>query len=91
MAYARLRAIETRRSIARSANTGISAFINQRGDVTQELGYWEPGGLYQILNANSKLTLYTVFGDYIARISSFVTAVLLLYTIARVLIRRKRP
>lgn len=29
--YARLRAIETRRSIARSANTGISGFINARG------------------------------------------------------------
>ncbi len=29
--YARLRAIETRRSIARSASTGISAFINHAG------------------------------------------------------------
>ena len=37
------------------------------------------------------MTLYTVFGDYIARISSFVTAILLLYTIARVLTRRRRP
>jgi apolipoprotein N-acyltransferase len=31
--FARLRAIETRRSVARSANTGASGFINQRGDV----------------------------------------------------------
>ncbi len=33
--YAKLRAIETRRWVCRSANTGISAFINQRGDIVQ--------------------------------------------------------
>src|SRR5207247_2436074 len=31
--YARLAAIEFRRDIARSANTGISCFINQKGDI----------------------------------------------------------
>ncbi len=36
--YASLRAIETRRSIVRSANTGISALINQRGEVISQLG-----------------------------------------------------
>ena len=40
--YSKLRAIETRRSIARSANTGISCFINQRGDVFQKTEYWKP-------------------------------------------------
>ena len=40
MSFARLRAIETRRSIARAANTGISCFINQRGDVSQATGWW---------------------------------------------------
>ncbi len=89
--FSRMRAIENRRSIARSANTGISAFINQRGDVMQELGYWIPGALSQTLNANTKLTFYTRYGDYIARISSFITAILLLFTIASILIKRKKP
>jgi apolipoprotein N-acyltransferase len=38
--YAKLRAIETRRWVCRSANTGISAFINQRGDVVQHTKWW---------------------------------------------------
>src|SRR5690606_29196971 len=47
LAYAKLRAIETRRWVARSANTGISAFINQRGDVVQRTAWWVPTALKQ--------------------------------------------
>ncbi len=52
--FAPLRAIEHRRSIARSANTGISAFINQRGDVFQRTKYWEPDVIKQDLNLNQQ-------------------------------------
>ncbi|MFC3197001.1 apolipoprotein N-acyltransferase [Parapedobacter deserti] len=66
LAYAKLRAIETRRWVARSANTGISAFINQRGDVVQRTGWWEPAALIQDINLNEEITPYVKTGDYFA-------------------------
>ncbi|SFC49074.1 apolipoprotein N-acyltransferase [Parapedobacter composti] len=66
LAYAKLRAIETRRWVARSANTGISAFINQRGDVVQKTTWWTPAAIKQDINLNEEMTLYVQGGDYLA-------------------------
>ena len=60
-------AIETRCSVARSANTGISGFVNQRGDILQPTPYWETAVIRQEINANDKITFYVRYGDYIAR------------------------
>lgn len=79
--FARLRAIETRRSIARSANTGISAFINQRGDAIQTLGWDVRGVITQTLNLNSATTTYVKYGDMVGRLCSYVLALSLLYYI----------
>ena len=87
--FASLRAIETRRSIARSANTGTSCFVNQRGDMFQETEYDEPIAIKQSLITNSELTFYTRYGDFIARISAFIGAFLLLYTFAGRLMRKR--
>ena len=76
--FAMLRAIETRRSIARSANTGISAFIDQRGDVFQATPYWEQAVIRQKLTTNERITFYVKYGDYITRISAFIMAIFLL-------------
>lgn len=76
--FAILRAIETRRSIARSANTGISAFIDQRGDVFQTTPYWEQAVIRQKLSTNEHITFYVKYGDYISRISAFIMAIFLL-------------
>ena len=74
--FSRLRAIETRRSIARSANTGISAFINQRGDASHVTEYWVPGAFKGNINANDMMTFYVCHGDYLARIAVWFTVVL---------------
>ena len=83
LSFARLRAIETRRSVARSANTGISAFINQRGDLIQTTGWWEEAAIKSTLKRNEKMTFYVKYGDYIARISVFVSVLLILFLFVR--------
>jgi apolipoprotein N-acyltransferase len=88
--FAALRAIETRRSIARSANTGISAFIDQRGDAHQVTEYWKPAAIKGIINANSKLTFYVRNGDYLARIASVCGGILLLLALFNRIFRNKR-
>jgi apolipoprotein N-acyltransferase len=79
--YARLRAIETRRDIARCANTGISCFINQRGDVSQPTPYWEEDVISQTIKANDKITFYVKYGDIIGRVSLFLAGILILVAI----------
>ena len=86
--FARLRAIETRRSIARSANTGISAFIDQRGDTHQDTPYWEPAVIRGSINANREITFYVQHGDYLARLLLYLAG-LLFFTAIAVSIRKK--
>jgi apolipoprotein N-acyltransferase len=79
--YATLRAVETRRSIARSANTGISCFVNQRGDIIQPTKWWVPAAIKSQINANSAITFYTRYGDYIGRMALIGTILLILFTL----------
>ena len=87
-AFCRLRAIEHRRDVVRSANTGISGFINSRGDVLQTLGWEKQGVISATLRLNNKQTFYTRYGDYIGRLSLYVALLCLLYTVAVVAKKR---
>ncbi len=88
--FAKLRAIETRRSIARSANTGISAFVNQKGDIQQATAYWEEDVIKQAVYTNENLTFYVRFGDYLARISIFISAIFLLNAVVRKYLKKRK-
>ncbi len=83
MEYAKLRAIETRRWVARSANTGISAFINQRGDVVKQSAWWVADALKQDINLNDELTFYVKHGDYLVYIALFGCGILAVFTVFR--------
>ena len=82
-AFCRLRAIEHRRAIARSANTGISGFIDERGNDGERLGWDERGVLTGSLTLNSRMTLYTRYGDYIGRTAQLLLLLCLAGLFAR--------
>ncbi len=89
LCYARLRAMETRRSIARSANTGISAFINERGDILQITKWWVPAVIKNNLNSNNALTFYAEHGDYIGRFAEALSCVMAVFLLIRLALKRK--
>ena len=70
--YSRLRAIELRRGVARCGNTGISAFIDQRGDVVRRGPWWEPAVLEGSVNLSSEQTFYVRNGDLTGRVCTLV-------------------
>ena len=74
--YSRLRAIETRRWVARCGNTGVSAIIDPCGRVLKRTPWWEP----TLLEGTVKLSTYQTFfvrnGDIVGRISVFLFSLL---------------
>jgi len=86
LSFCCLRAIEFRRDIARSANTGISCLINQRGDITNVIDYGKNGCIGAIVHSHSQQTFYACYGDFIGIISIWLSLVMLLI----LLLLRKR-
>jgi len=82
LSYSRLRAIENRRSIARSANTGISCFIDPAGRIHQSTRWWAADAIRENLSLNHSLTVYARHGDYIGRLSAFLSVLFILLTIS---------
>lgn len=77
--FASLRAIENRRSIVRAANTGISCFVNQRGDLQQTTTWWQPAAIRQTIFLNEEVTFYARYKDYISKIAFVVSLFSLCY------------
>ena len=65
--YGALRCIETRRDLARSANTGISAFIDQRGTISHATGWWVGAASRATVHLNTGQTFYVRHGELIGR------------------------
>ncbi len=83
LSFASLRAIENRKSIVRSANTGTSCFINQRGDISQATSWWTEDAIRGTIKRNNNMTFYTKYGNILGRSFSFVSVLLLLFTFVK--------
>ena len=79
LSYAKLRAIETRREIARAANSGISAHINAKGEIVEDTFYGDQTALFAKINLYDKQTFYVKAGDLLTRFSIFALGFLLFY------------
>lgn len=88
LVYGALRAIETRRDVARSANTGISGFINQHGEITHRTGWWVGAAARTTVHLNDETTFYVRFGELIGRGAQGLAVLLLLAVIVLPLVRK---
>jgi apolipoprotein N-acyltransferase len=77
LSYGQLRCIETRRDLARSANTGFTGFINQKGEITQRETAWIPTASRATVHLNDELTFYARFGELIGRGAQLLAVLLL--------------
>ncbi len=84
----RLRAVEHRRAVVRSANTGRSGFISPCGAVSQTLGWDRRGLLVEEVPLRTDRTFYTRYGDYLGRIAELVLLLSVLYFAAYRIRRR---
>ena len=88
LSYASLRAIETRRAIARCANTGISAIISPAGEIMQPTPWWEQAVIKGQIPLRDDITFFVSHGDITGRVCSFIHWLLLLALIVRFITRR---
>lgn len=80
MSYARLRAIETRKWIARSANTGISCFIDPDGNIINPQPWNKEAAIKLSIPAIHNETFFVQHGDWISRMAWILSLVLIIWT-----------
>ena len=88
--FARLHAIETRRWIARSANTGISAVIDDKGALLQT----EPWDKAAVIKYNIPVleghTFFVDYGDLLSPFAELLTILFLARNVIALIKKRKR-
>jgi apolipoprotein N-acyltransferase len=71
--YARLRAVEARRWVIRSANTGVSAIISPSGRIIDSRSWAQQAVIKAVVPREKSLTFYARYGDCISKIALGLT------------------
>ncbi len=78
LASAVFRAVETNRPVLRVTNVGVTAYINERGEILDEAPvYQEDTKIWSISKSDGKQTIYVKYGEWFAWLCSIVSLVLL--------------
>lgn len=75
--FSRLRAIENRKWIVRSANNGISGFIDPFGDVVYQTDFWTQTEIKHQIELISEQSFYVRYGNWLPLLA-FITAIILI-------------
>ena len=87
--FARLRAIELRRDIARCGNTGISCFIDQRGEIQDQSSWWTRETLSGQVNLSTEQTAFVRHGDLVGRVCMLMFLLLAAMLLVRLFLPKK--
>ena len=83
LAFSSLRAIETRRDVVRSANTGTSCTVDQRGVILNGTSWWEPTAFRATVNSNQEITFFVAHGDLIGKAAVPIAGIVLLLVLVQ--------
>jgi apolipoprotein N-acyltransferase len=84
LASAVFRAVETNRPVLRVTNVGITAYINERGEVIDpSQGFVEDTRVWTVAKSDGKQTFYVKYGDWFAWLCSIITLMLVFLSLRR--------
>lgn len=92
LANAVFRAVETNRPVLRVTNVGITAYINERGEVLDPAPtYAEDTRVWSVPKSDGSQTFYVKYGDWFAWLCSIVTLGLLVFGFVRKQLKSEPP
>ena len=84
LASAVFRAVETNRPVVRVTNVGVTAYINERGEISDAAEpYTEATRVWTIGKSDGSQTFYVRYGDWFAWLCSMVSLILIFLSFRR--------